>query len=162
MPLLQPLLLSTVMVAYAPQIHPKEPVVLHSMQLIVPVIIIKCVFVASGTNSVLTAVPLTLIAMVYVLIQREHVNDKNASAIKPLPLPWLKLNLTVSTQMVVVTYVASPDSAVLVPVARDAMILMSGTIHTATVAHHRVALKKLAHVHKLKTPTLKLFFVTII
>merc|ERR1711937_513329 len=92
----QLLLLSTVTVVYAHQIHLKEPVVLHSMQLIVPVIIIKCVFVASGMSLVLTAVPLTLIAMVYVPIQRAHVSDNDANAIKPLPLPLLKLNSTVS------------------------------------------------------------------
>ena len=48
-------------------------------------------------------------------------------------------------------YVAFLDSEELVPVARDAMISMSGTIATATVAHQAVVWKRSAHVHKSAT-----------
>jgi len=151
MPGVQHLPLSTVMAVYALPIQTNAPVVLQSTLLIAPVTIIKCVFVASRTSLAPSAVPLTLIAMVYVPIQRVPVNDNAASATRPL-LQLLKApKLTVSMPMVVLkrwVYVDFPDLEALVPVARDATTLTSGTIATAIVAHQAVAWKSSAHVHK--------------
>ena len=79
------------------------------------------------------------------------MNDNDVSAIRPLPPLLQALRLTVSMPMVVLkqwVYVDFPDLEALVPVVRDVMTLMSGTIATAIVAHQAVAWKSSAHVHK--------------